>query len=174
MDTIDRHKLADAPPFEVPPRVDELEFYPCSDCHEEEPINRRERKLTEEHTDLVLDHGGGRFWCITCHGSKDKNVFLSFKNEPIDFNEAYLLCGQCHYDRQKDWYFGAHGKRLDTWNGERTILSCTACHDPHSPTIKPFEPEPPPKTRKGLPLIQWTNETHLPNWKKKIQGGEAH
>ena len=30
------------------------------------------------------------------------------------------------------------------------ILNCTQCHDAHSPSIKPFEPSPPPKVRAGL------------------------
>lgn len=167
-------KIQDAPPFSVPSRKEELEMFPCSECHEDEPINRRERKLEEEHEDMVLDHGGGRFWCITCHGSEKKDTFLSMNNTPIDFDQAYLLCGQCHYDRQKDWFFGAHGKRLTSWQGEREILSCTACHDAHSPSIKPFEPSPPPKVRSGLTLKVWDPKKHLPKWKTKTQGGEAH
>jgi hypothetical protein len=39
---------------------------------------------------------------------------------------------------------------IGRWTGERTILSCTECHNAHSPSIKPFEPSPPPKVRPGL------------------------
>lgn len=140
----------DFPAFAVPPRKEELEFFPCMDCHEDDNINIPvERTLTEEHESIVLDHGGGRFWCLTCHNLKNMDVFRSMKEEPIDFNRPYLLCGQCHSPRQKDWYFGGHGKRIGTWSGKKILLSCTECHNPHSPSIKPRPPDPPPKRHKG-------------------------
>jgi hypothetical protein len=40
--------------------------------------------------------------------------------------------------------------QIGRWAGERMILNCTECHDAHSPSIKPFEPSPPPKVRTGL------------------------
>jgi hypothetical protein len=53
-----------------------------------------------------------------------------------DFNDAYLVCGQCHYQPQKDWYYGGHGKRAEArWQGERTIYNCTHCHNPHAAAI---------------------------------------
>lgn len=161
-------------PFKVRARKGALEAYPCSDCHEDEPVNRRERVLREEHEDIELEHGGGRFWCLTCHGSKDKDTLTSLKGQPIDFDEAFLLCGQCHFQRQKDWYAGGHGKRagrwpsiygvprkasgllvvererIGHWRGERVVLPCTDCHNSHSPSIKGFRPSPPPGPRVGL------------------------
>lgn len=142
--------ILDAPAFTVPLRKENLEYYPCADCHEDEPDNPGERVLEEEHEDLRLEHGGGRFWCPTCHGSKDKNTLTSLKGLAIDFDQAFLLCGQCHFQRQKDWYFGGHGKRIGTWRKPRVINSCPECHDPHSPSIKPFVPAPPPLVRSGL------------------------
>ena len=167
--------IRDAPPFTVLERSGGLEFFPCSDCHEDEAFNPRERKLTEEHENIVLVHGAGRFWCTTCHNiENDSDTFISMKGKPIEFDKAYLVCGQCHFNRQKDWYFGGHGKRvgafpvqreipttydklkveardkIGTWQGERRLLSCPACHNPHSPSIKPYQPSPPPQVRKGL------------------------
>jgi hypothetical protein len=167
--------IRDATPFTVRKRSGGLDYFPCSDCHEGEKVNPREREFTEEHQDIVLVHGGGRFWCLTCHNLRqDSDTFLSLKGEAIDFDKAYLLCGQCHFERQKDWYFGGHGKRvgafpepgeipasytelkaeqrdrIGTWRGERRLLSCPACHNPHSPSIKPYQPSPPPRVRKGL------------------------
>src|SRR3972149_976618 len=110
-----------------------------------------------------------------CHNlAKDSDTFISLKGKPIDFNNAFLLCGQCHFDRQKDWYFGGHGKRsgafptqreipatfdqlkvedretIGHWQGERKLLSCPTCHNPHTPSIKPSQPSPPPQVRRGL------------------------
>jgi len=156
--------ILDAPPFNVESRKEVLEFYPCSDCHEDEEPNPIMRELEEEHSDLVLDHGGGRFWCLTCHRLEDRNNLASLMGKPIDFDTSYLLCGQCHFQRQKDWYFGGHGKRVGTWQGSRVIQSCPECHDAHSPSIKPFEPAPPPVARKGLIHAGAPAERHFENW----------
>lgn len=180
------------PPFEVVPRKEEnLEMYPCSDCHLETPVNPKQRVLKEEHEDIVLKHGGERFWCLTCHNlKKNPDTLVSMKNTAIDLDQAYLLCGQCHFQRQKDWYFGAHGKRkgawadpqtipltrdklrvsdrdkIGTWQGKRIILSCTACHNPHDPVIQPQKPSPVPGVRKGLQRNPFKNGTehHTPSW----------
>lgn len=168
--------IADAPPFVATPRKDKIDNYPCTSCHDNEFVDRRVRQLEEEHTDLAFDHGGGRFWCYdACHNGKDMDNLASLRGRRIDYDESYTLCGQCHFERQKDWHFGGHGKRqgawedqreipatadqllvedrekIGTWKGERVILNCTECHDPHSPAIKSFEPSPPPDVRTGLP-----------------------
>ena len=133
-------------PFQVPPRKSELEFYPCMDCHEDQEINNaRERELKDEHTEIVLQHGANRFWCPTCHNLKDMNNLRSLKDRKIDFNRSYLVCGQCHFQRQKDWFAGGHGKRIGTWSGGRVIVVCVDCHNPHSPAIKPKRADPPPE-----------------------------
>jgi hypothetical protein len=137
-------------PFKVPPRKDQLSYYPCLDCHEDNDINNPlERPLTEEHEDIKLQHGGQRFWCPTCHNLTYMDTLRSLKERRIDFNRSYLLCGQCHFERQKDWFIGGHGKRIGNWNGERTILLCVECHNPHSPSIKPKRPEPPPERHRN-------------------------
>lgn len=167
-----------APPrYEVPERAWNLDYWACSDCHEVEPVNRTERELEEEHTDIELNHGDGNFWCLDCHDmERNGDVFVSLRGEPIDFDAAYRLCGRCHFEQKRDWEWGAHGKRVGTWNepreiprthdemdvsereeigtwGEpRVIHSCPACHNPHTPAIGPFEPSPPPPVRKGLLL----------------------
>lgn len=172
--TVRGESIDDAPPFTVTSREGRLEFFPCDDCHEGEP-NTNVRVLEDEHEDLSLQHGGGRYWCYdACHTPGKMNVLSSLRGEPIPFNKAYLLCGQCHFQRQKDWYFGGHGKRagawenprqipvtydellvedresIGTWQGERVIHNCTDCHNAHSPSIKPFKPSPPPQARSGL------------------------
>ena len=158
--------ILNAPAFKTVSRKESLELYPCSDCHEGEPANPKQRQLEDEHTDIVLEHGGGRYWCLTCHGSKDKDTLVSLEKVPINFDQPYLLCGQCHFQRQKDWFFGGHGKRIGTWNGLRVIKVCTECHNPHSPSIKPYVPAPPPKVRSGLARMHPAQlEPHSP-WEK--------
>lgn len=137
-------------PFQVPPRKGELEFYPCMDCHEDNEINNpRERELEDEHDNIRLQHGANRFWCTTCHNLKDMNDLRSLKDHKIDFNRSYLVCGQCHFQRQKDWFAGGHGKRIGNWTGPRVIVLCVECHNPHSPSIKPKRADPPPERHRG-------------------------
>lgn len=167
--------IEQAPPFQATPREDFLEFVPCDDCHDSDTANLKIRRLEEEHEDLNFQHGGGRFWCYdACHTQKDMTTLTSLRGEAISFDESYKLCGQCHFQRQKDWYFGGHGKRMGawenpkeipvnrdelkvkdrekigSWDGKRVLFNCTACHDAHSPSIKPFKASPPPKVRAGL------------------------
>jgi hypothetical protein len=62
------------------------------------------------------------------------------KGAPIDFDESYLLCGECHFAEKRDFLHGAHGKRVGGWQGERAALACTSCHDAHDPSIKARQP----------------------------------
>ena len=165
---------AEAPKFQVAPRMDRIRNYPCTKCHDNKFVDRRVRELQDEHTKLVFEHGGGRFWCYdACHKGTDMDNLVSLRGRRVSYDESYKVCGQCHFQRL-DWYFGGHGKRqgawenqreiprvadelkvedrsqIGRWGGERVILNCTECHDAHSPSIKPFEPSPPPKVRSGL------------------------
>jgi len=139
-----------APRVTVVPRKDQLMFYPCTACHNLQKPNPEPRKLSLAPHPAALLHGNGRFWCLTCHQLKDRDHLHTLSGEPVDFDDAYLVCGQCHYNRQKDWYFGAHGKRVSNWQGDRVIYNCTYCHDPHDPTLKPRAPSKPPPVRAGL------------------------
>jgi hypothetical protein len=168
------HTPGEAPAFTVVPRQDRIGKFPCTKCHDNKFVDTRVRELTEEHTSLTFEHGGGRFWCYdACHKGTDIDNLVSIRGNPISYDESYKVCGQCHYQRL-DWFFGGHGKRqgawedqreipatadelrvedrsqIGRWGGERVILNCTECHDAHSPAIKPFEPSPPPKARSGL------------------------
>lgn len=143
------------PPFVVDSRADVLEDngnYPCTDCHDEDDqkSNPKIRELEEEHEDLNLVHGKGRFWCLTCHASENRDTLTSLKKQEISFDDSYLLCGQCHFQRQKDFFMGAHGKRKDSWQGEKKLTQCTECHNPHVPKIKDRPPVAVPKVRTGL------------------------
>ncbi|MEE4277164.1 MAG: hypothetical protein V2I82_01710 [Halieaceae bacterium] len=139
----------DVPEFSVVPRDDALSFYPCENCHGVMPPNPERRELYSPHP-ATLDHGAGRIWCLDCHAAENRNVLTTFTGEEFGFNEAYMVCGQCHYQPQKDWFFGGHGKRVATWQGERELYNCTHCHDPHAPAVRPRQPEAPPPIRRGL------------------------
>jgi hypothetical protein len=139
-----------APPFSVVPRKDQLTFFPCTACHADLKPNPVPRLLSEAPHNASLHHGDGRFWCLDCHQLKDRDHLHTLAGQPVDFDAAYLVCGQCHAARQRDWFFGAHGKRVANWRGERTLYNCTVCHDPHSPGLKPRAPSPPPPVRAGL------------------------
>lgn len=138
----------DAPAFAVVPQRPQLTFYPCSACHDALPVNSERRALAPPHP-AALHHGGGRIWCLDCHQARGRDVLHTLAGEPVDFNDAYLVCGQCHASRQRDWYYGAHGKRVANWSGPRLIYNCTHCHDPHDPAVKPRAPSPPPPMRAG-------------------------
>ena len=88
----------------------------------------------------------------------------------MDFDEAYLVCGQCHFNRQRDWYLGGHGKRVGNWQGERTLYSCTHCHDPHDPITKPREPSKAPPVRAGLQRTGSVAHESGKVWERQPQG----
>ena len=140
---------ADVPEFGVVSRSEHLNFYPCEDCHAAMPVNATRRQLYSPHPG-TLDHGAGRIWCLDCHAGENRNALKTLAGEEVGFDEAYQVCGQCHYQPQKDWFYGAHGKRVDNWQGERELYNCTHCHNPHDPAVRPRAPEPPPPVRRGL------------------------
>lgn len=140
---------SDAPAFGVVSRSEHLNFYPCEDCHAVMPVNATRRQLYSPHPG-TLDHGAGRIWCLDCHAGENRNALKTLAGEELGFDEAYQVCGQCHYQPQKDWFYGAHGKRVDNWQGERELYNCTHCHNPHDPAVRPRAPEAPPPVRRGL------------------------
>ena len=172
-----REILTNYPLFSVRERIPFLEdegIYPCSDCHDGDYVvtNPRERELVDMHDEMDLVHGGGRFWCLICHGDPDRDVLTSLKGQPISFDESFLLCGQCHFQRQQDFFTGAHGKRLEAWQGERKVEVCTGCHNPHDPAIKPRKPFAPPAIRAGLSPAGKTHQgTPMPWEHRQPDGG---
>lgn len=140
---------ADAPEFTVLSRKDHLGHFPCEQCHQFMEPNPKVRELSSPHP-VKLKHGEGRLWCLVCHHSEDRNTLRTQLNEKVDFNDAHIVCGGCHAKIHKDWYYGAHGKRVGNWQGKRELLNCTQCHNPHEPIIKSRKPKPPPLVRIGL------------------------
>lgn len=161
-------------PPTVVPRQPALAFYPCARCHQYLPVNATPRVLAPAH-EVGLNHGAGRFWCDTCHDLNDKNTLHTLRGTAVDFNNAWRICGQCHQARQKDWYFGGHGKRLYSWKGEPVRYDCTHCHNPHRPPFMQRKPQPPPPVRAGLAAMPPPVMLNSPVWVKHtdrlIEGG---
>ena len=153
--------LDKAPP-KVPPRKENLTFYPCSQCHANWPTDETPRALAPVH-EVSLQHGEGRIWCLTCHDPKDRDQLHTVRDGAVDFDEAWKVCGQCHSNRQKDWYYGAHGKRVYDWSGEEpTRYNCTHCHNPHRPPFMQRKSQPKPPIRAGLAPMQHAEKHHRP------------
>ncbi len=141
------HTLPPQPPPVLmdEPEMDD-EYWPCMDCHEDEPVNLEVRELEEEHEDrsAELDHGDN--WCLDCHDAEDRDQLRLARGEHVSFDETWKLCTQCHGDKLDDWQAGVHGKRTGGWHTEQEYRSCIACHDPHNvnPAFKPIDPKPRP------------------------------
>jgi hypothetical protein len=135
-----------------------LPTFPCSRCHADRGPDPRERKLTQFHTQKVLDHGTLGGWCYRCHGDghsgEDIDHLHLSDGTLVSFDEAYELCGSCHGDKLRDWKAGIHGLTTGYWLGERTRRSCPGCHDPHSPHFPLMTPEHAP----ALPRTVSTSE----------------
>jgi len=160
-----------APEVTVVPRKEKLFFYPCDQCHAAMEPNPDIRPLNAMH-DSALEHGRGRIWCTSCHDLENRNYLTTLLDELVDIDEAHLVCGGCHANRHKDWSFGAHGKRVANWQGERTLYNCTHCHNPHSPAIKPRAPKPSPPVRAGLNLERGTEHEKSSVWDSREEHEE--
>jgi hypothetical protein len=78
--------------------------------------------------------------CATCHAASDVELLALRTGERATLDHAYRLCAECHFRQVEAWANGAHGKRLDGWQGRRVVMGCADCHDPHDPTIEPRIP----------------------------------
>ena len=158
---------AEAPKFSVKPRKEGIKHYPCAQCHQFMEPNPKVRELSSPHP-VELNHGEGRLWCLVCHHMEDRNKLRTQLNDQVDYNDAHLVCGGCHAVQQKDWYFGAHGKRVRNWQGKRELLNCSECHNPHEPVIKPRRAKPPPPVRAGLERNKGRPHTVTRTWERHV------
>ena len=128
--------------FRVLARKDSISRYPCGACHTKKKPQVRDGALIT-HGDIKINHGEGvnKLACIECHDRQERDFLVDMQGEKIDFDHSYKLCGQCHFRPKRDWLGGAHGKRVTYWAGERVVMNCTSCHDPHSPAFKTKMPE---------------------------------
>jgi hypothetical protein len=167
-------RYVEQPPPKVPAHKDALTFYPCSQCHDHWQANPTPRQLAPVH-DVALDHGQGRLWCLECHNLDDRDALQTLRGGKVDFDQSWKVCGQCHSQRQKDWYFGAHGKRADGhWQGDRESYDCTHCHNPHQPPFLARKPSPPPPVRAGLQPMPERSYDNPPVWlRHSLQASEG-
>lgn len=145
--------FSDAPNFKVIPGQKNPDMHPCSNCHQWTRGNTTPRVLKRPHDDFELKHGlhgKGKFWCMTCHHLEGTGGLVTLEGEKIEFDDAYLVCSQCHVNQARDWVYGAHGKRIGNWQGTRQVLNCTACHYQHRPALDPRSPLAGPVIRMGL------------------------
>ena len=128
--------------YRVLARKDAINRYRCSVCHTKKTPQARDGALST-HGDITINHGEGNneLACIECHDRQDRDFLVDMQGVKIDFDHSYQLCGQCHFRPKRDWLGGAHGKRVTYWAGERVVMNCTSCHDPHSPAFKTKMPE---------------------------------
>jgi len=171
-----KEAVARVPAFVTDLRTDKLVYYPCENCHTKGLIapNEKVRELTDMHAEIQLQHGGGRFWCTTCHDLTDRNYLVSLKKQRISLNDPYLLCGQCHSARQKDYFMGAHGRRKANWKGEKRLTNCTECHNPHAPKTPPRIPRTKPVARMGLSIVPTEDLGGEKVWEKYEEAKTSH
>ena len=135
-------------------------FYRCSDCHKIFPPRDRDTDRTvAQHREIVLKHGINTY-CLSCHHTENRDVFVDERGGEIPWDRPELLCSKCHGPVYRDWQHGAHGRTNGYWDktrGEQTRRKCIECHDPHQPPFPPMHPTPGPNTLRMGP-----------------QGGQSH
>jgi hypothetical protein len=122
-------------------RTRPLGQYPCTSCHLGRKLVMTEKRTGDAHQNVQPVHPqqtGAR--CATCH-APDNVEFLALENGGrATLDESYRLCADCHFSQVSAWAHGAHGKRLDSWQGRRVVMACPDCHDPHNPALEPRIP----------------------------------
>lgn len=140
-------------PFWVETRKENIERFNCSGCHSKSSMGKY-KDVEPAHGGRTIDHGGNLALtsCFECHNKENRDYLKTEKIPKLEFNHAYMLCGQCHFRQKRDWIGGAHGRRVSFWVGQRIVKNCTFCHNPHSPLFKKRWPKtyspPKPNLRK--------------------------
>jgi hypothetical protein len=122
----------------------DLSQYPCTSCHMGRGTVLRDERVPDAHAAIQPTHPrvtGAT--CATCHAADNVELLALNTGEQTTLDHAYRVCAQCHFPQADAWAAGAHGKRLDGWQGRRVVMGCTECHDPHAPSLErrlPFRP----------------------------------
>ena len=118
-------------------RAPDLGQYPCTSCHLGQRTVLAEARAAGAHQNIRTGHpvqtGGA---CSTCHSAANVEQLALKSGESISLDHTYRLCAQCHFAQADAWAGGAHGKRLDGWQGRRVLMGCADCHDPHAPALE--------------------------------------
>ena len=122
-------------------RAADLGQYPCTSCHLGRRIVMADERVGDAHQNLEVVHPAQTgALCSTCHSSDNVEQLALRSGETATLEHTYRLCAQCHFSQAEAWAGGAHGKRLDGWQGRRVIMGCADCHDPHNPALEPRVP----------------------------------
>lgn len=127
----------------------DLSQFPCTSCHAGRALIAQPGRLADAHTSTPAEHPretGAK--CSTCHAIQDVSLLTLQSGEAVPLDHAYRVCAQCHTPQLEAWSNGAHGKRLDGWQGRRVVMNCTDCHDPHAPRLQPRIPFRPPRLQR--------------------------
>lgn len=110
--------------------------YPCTSCHLGRRMVLRDDRIKDVHQDIQPVHPAQTgAACSTCHSADNVELLALKSGERATLDHTYRLCAQCHFAQARSWAGGAHGKRLDGWQGRRVVMGCADCHDPHRPKI---------------------------------------
>jgi hypothetical protein len=125
-------------------RTPDLGAYPCTSCHVDGGVLPGVDRVADAHRNIQPTHPRETgATCTGCHAADNVAQLALGSGERATLDHAYRLCAQCHYPQVEDWAAGAHGKRLDGWQGRRVVMGCADCHDPHHPVLDnriPFRP----------------------------------
>jgi hypothetical protein len=127
-------------------RTPGLTQYPCTSCHAGTKLVFGVERVPDAHRNIQPVHPAETgATCRNCHTAENVELLSLQNSESATFDHAYRLCAQCHFVQAEAWAGGAHGKRLDGWQGRRVVLGCADCHDPHQPATEPRIPFRPPR-----------------------------
>ena len=115
--------------------------YPCTSCHLGRKVILRDQRIAQAHENVQPVHPKETgAVCSTCHAADNVAQLPLRQGGRASLEQSYRLCAQCHFQQVEAWAAGAHGKRLDGWEGRRVVMGCGDCHDPHKPAIEPRVP----------------------------------
>jgi hypothetical protein len=118
-------------------RSPDLGQYPCTSCHLGRGMILRDVRIRDAHQNIQPLHPAQTgATCSTCHAPDNVELLALKSGERATLDHAYRVCAQCHFNQAESWAGGAHGKRLDGWQGRRVVMGCADCHDPHRPAIE--------------------------------------
>jgi hypothetical protein len=124
-------------------RARSVSQYPCTSCHFGRTVVMTDERIDDAHQNIQPVHPEQTgAVCSTCHSADNVEQLALAQGEHATLNQSYRLCAQCHFQQVETWAGGAHGKRLDGWQGRRVLMGCGDCHDPHKPAVEarvPFQ-----------------------------------
>ncbi len=124
-------------PIALRTRAADISQYPCTSCHLGRKVVMANRRIGDAHNNIQPVHPEQTgAVCSTCHSADDVALLTLKSGDRAPLDEGYRLCAQCHFPEAKTWAGGAHGKRLDGWQGRRVVMACADCHDPHAPAVQ--------------------------------------